>query len=113
MNTRSPYWRAATSKWTCPTPAGNSDSTCDPCGRETEGNWYHMHCRGQSTGEAVLQGMQDLAGKGRGGVAAERVHVQAGWLAIWCCLITARCELQRGCSTSSRLIKVGDQHALL
>ncbi|KAF6256698.1 hypothetical protein COO60DRAFT_83567 [Scenedesmus sp. NREL 46B-D3] len=50
MNTRSPYWRAATSKWTCPTPPANSDSTCDPCGRDVEGNWYHMHCRGQSTG---------------------------------------------------------------
>ncbi|WIA31783.1 hypothetical protein OEZ86_002654 [Tetradesmus obliquus] len=62
MNTRSPYWRAATSKWTCPTPPGNSDSTCDPCGRETEGNWYHMHCRGQSTGwgesgNGVIDGM--------------------------------------------------------
>jgi hypothetical protein len=59
MNTRSPYWRSATIRWTCPTPPANSQGECDPCGNDVEGNWYHMHCRGQSTG-AAMQGSAGL-----------------------------------------------------
>jgi hypothetical protein len=44
MVPKSRNWAQALSTWRCPTPPGNSDGACDPCGRTTEGNWYHMHC---------------------------------------------------------------------
>lgn len=51
MQNRSPAWKNSMQLWTCPTPPANSDSSCDPCGRLSDGNWYHMHCRGNSRGE--------------------------------------------------------------
>ncbi|KAF8063774.1 AP-4 complex subunit sigma [Scenedesmus sp. PABB004] len=50
LASRSPNWAAALSTWTCPTDAGNSVGACDPCGNTVEGNWFHMHCRGNSVG---------------------------------------------------------------
>ncbi|GBF87969.1 hypothetical protein Rsub_00681 [Raphidocelis subcapitata] len=47
---RSANWRDALATWRCPTDPANSDGPCDPCGRKSDGNWEHMHCRGKSTG---------------------------------------------------------------
>ena len=40
----------ATRAGRCPTPPANSDAPCDPCGRRSDGNWAHAHCRGNSRG---------------------------------------------------------------
>eukprot|EP00878_Enallax_costatus_P035461 GHUV01039550.1.p1 GENE.GHUV01039550.1~~GHUV01039550.1.p1 ORF type:complete len:170 (-),score=19.76 GHUV01039550.1:430-939(-) len=53
MQSRSGAWKEALQTWTCPTPPRNSDGTCDPCGRLSDGNWYHMHCRGNSRGKCM------------------------------------------------------------
>ncbi|KIY97941.1 hypothetical protein MNEG_10022 [Monoraphidium neglectum] len=50
LSRRSPNWRDALATWKCPTPADNSDGACDPCGRKADGNFFHMHCRGNSVG---------------------------------------------------------------
>eukprot|EP00775_Hariotina_reticulata_P013117 gene13117-13246_t len=52
MKTRSLDWSQALQTWTCPTPPANSvpAGTCDPCGMKSDGNWFHMHCRGNSRG---------------------------------------------------------------
>lgn len=39
-------WAKGLASWTCPTDPSNSDSECDPCGRQAWGNWDHMACRG-------------------------------------------------------------------
>eukprot|EP00878_Enallax_costatus_P018038 GHUV01018966.1.p1 GENE.GHUV01018966.1~~GHUV01018966.1.p1 ORF type:complete len:307 (+),score=67.63 GHUV01018966.1:355-1275(+) len=62
MQSRSGAWKEALQTWTCPTPPRNSDGTCDPCGRLSDGNWYHMHCRGNSrgwgeSGDGTLNGL--------------------------------------------------------
>jgi len=49
MKTVSPTWASALESWTCPTNASNSDSDCDPCGRDWWGNWDHMACRSTKT----------------------------------------------------------------
>lgn len=55
MRVRSANWAAALQTWTCPTPPANTRpaGTCDPCGESYDGNWYHMHCRGNTRGERV------------------------------------------------------------
>ncbi|KAL6766780.1 hypothetical protein ACKKBG_A37330 [Auxenochlorella protothecoides x Auxenochlorella symbiontica] len=42
-------WQYAFRTWNCPTRANNSDSECDPCGREWWGNWDHISCRSTDT----------------------------------------------------------------
>ena len=56
MVVKSPNWANALASWKCPTPAGNSDAPCDPCGRGAVGNWLHMHCRGNTRGELGREG---------------------------------------------------------
>jgi hypothetical protein len=56
MRVRSTNWAAAIATWTCPTPPANTSpaGVCDPCGNSYNGNWYHMHCRGNTRGERSL-----------------------------------------------------------
>ncbi|KAL4436980.1 hypothetical protein ABPG75_004119 [Micractinium tetrahymenae] len=54
-------WTKALASWTCPTDASNSDSSCDPCGREVWGNWEHMACRGRR----VAHDKYELPGSGQ------------------------------------------------
>lgn len=50
LNNASKHTHQHTHTGRCPTPAGNSDGACDPCGRRSDGNWEHAHCRGNSQG---------------------------------------------------------------
>lgn len=52
---KSKNWVTALESWTCPTAAGKSDQSCDPCGMKYLGNWRHMHCRGYSNGAPLSQ----------------------------------------------------------
>jgi hypothetical protein len=54
MTNRTRNWAAALASWRCPTHPSNSVGECDPCGQMFDGNWAHMHCRGNSVGERAL-----------------------------------------------------------
>ena len=52
MSQRGPHWRDAIWSWTCPTDQAKSDQECDPCGRDSWGNWEHVGCRGAPNPQA-------------------------------------------------------------